>query len=385
MKMRSAFGVLLLSFSVVGAAGCAGPDEVTLGAILSLEGAAALSGNSIWRGIQVAVDEVNAAGGVDVQEGGNPVPLRIEMRDAQSDPQIGLQHARELINMGLPAVIGSDSSDVTLAIADLFQQEQVILLSPSSSTPALSEKGSYIYRNFPSNELEAINTANYIYNVAGIHEVDIIGSQSEFGLGIQRSFIERFRALGGRVEQLETFPAEATDVSRQVGELSDTRAGGVYIAGYTLETARVAQALREAGVDLPLFGTGAIFPGELIRVAGDAVQGLVYPTVAFDPYGSEEEGVRRFVAAYRNKFGEDFDVYAAHGYDAVLILVQAIEQDGLRPNNISFYLNAMNPFLGAAGATTFDDRGNARKFHRMFKIEGARAVAIDQPGAEVQQ
>ena len=72
-----------------------------------------------------------------------------------------------LVEAGVPAVIGSDSSDVTLAIADLFQQSEVVLISPSSSTPALSNKGSFIFRNFPSDDLEAVNTANHIYNVAG--------------------------------------------------------------------------------------------------------------------------------------------------------------------------------------------------------------------------
>ena len=85
-------------------------------------------------------------------------------------------------------------------------------MSPSSSSPALNDKGSFIYRNFPSDELEAVNTANHIYNEAGIHSVDIISSQSEFGLGIKRAFIERFRMLGGTVTVQETFETEPLDV-----------------------------------------------------------------------------------------------------------------------------------------------------------------------------
>ncbi len=377
MKMRSAWTVLFLTIALLGVSACGGPDIVQLGAIVSLEGSAASYGNAIWNGIQVAVAEINAVGGIDVGEGGTRIPLEVIMRDAKSDPQIGLQVAQELIDMGVPAVIGADSSDVTLTIADLFQDSGVILLSPSTSTPELSEKGSYIYRNFPSDELEAVNTANHIYNVAGIREVDIIGSQSEFGLGIQRAFIERFRMLGGRVETTETFEAGATDVSNQAANLVGTGAGAIYISGYSEETATVARAVRDAGIDVPLFGTGAILADELVAAGGDAVEGLVFPTAAFDP-ADDNEAVRRFVQGYRDMFGEGFDVYSAHAYDAVLILAQAIEQDGLRAENMSFYLNAMSPFPGAAGETTFDGDGNARKFHRMFVIQDGQAVRTGQ-------
>ena len=129
MIKRSTLAVLLILG--IATAGCGGPSEVVVGAILSLEGSAAPYGNSISRGIELAVEQINAAGGIDVEEGGVRVPLRVELRDAKSDAQIGIQIAQELIDMGVPAVIGSDSSDVTLAIADLFQQAGVVLLSPS--------------------------------------------------------------------------------------------------------------------------------------------------------------------------------------------------------------------------------------------------------------
>jgi branched-chain amino acid transport system substrate-binding protein len=116
----------------------------------------------------------------------------------------------------------------------------------------------------------------------------------------------------------------------------------------------------------------------LIAEGGEAVEGLVYPTPAFDP-DSDDPAVREFIERYRGMFGESFDVYAAHGYDAVLILVQAIEQEGYSPDGISFYLNAMNPFPGAAGETTFDEDGNARKFHRMFVIRNGEAVPYVAP------
>lgn len=379
MKETGRCAVLLVA--ALAGASCGGMSEVQIGAIISLSGSAAPYGQSIWRGIEVAVEQVNAAGGVDVASAGTRIPLTIVQRDAGSDPQLGLQQAQELIDMGIPAVIGAVSSDVTLAVADLFQQSEVVLLSPSTSTPALSDKGSYIYRNFPSDELEAVNTANHIYNVAGIHSVDVVSSQSGFGLGIKRAFIERFRMLGGRAMAQISFEADAADVTTHIEDLVGSEADGIYIAGYTAETARAAQAIRAAGIELPLFGTGATLPEELVAEGGEAVEGMVFPTQAFDP-DSDEELVRRFISGYREMHGEGFDVYAAHGYDAVLILVQAIEQEGYSGANISFYMNAMNPFPGAAGETSFDEDGNAQKFHRMLMIRDGQAVPFTAAPAE---
>lgn len=373
MKTRNTWAVVLMLGAIV-MTGCGTVTEVQLGAVLSLQGRASSYGQAIQRGIEVAVDKVNAEGGVGIADSGTRVPLSVLVRDAQSDPQIGLQVARELIDMGHTAVIGSDDSAVTLAIADLFQRSEVVLISPSSSTPALRGKGSYIYRNYPSDEFEAVSIASYIYNVAGTDEVHVISSQSEYGLGIKNAFIARFRALGGDAEIQVSFPAEEPDVGARLEDLAATKAGGIYIAGYSNETAAIARMLRDAGIDLPLFGTGAILPDELVAAGGDAVEGLVFPTVMFD---AEEEPTADFIAAYRNKFGSDPDIYAAHGYDAVLIIVQAIEQEGLSSDNISFYMNAMNPFPGAAGSTKFDQDGNAQKFHRMWVIDNGQARALE--------
>ena len=361
----------MLTLAVVGMAGCGEVSEVQLGALLSLEGRASSYGQSIQRGIEVAVDRVNAAGGVDVGGNGTRVPFSVIVRDVQSDPQIAVQLAQEFIDLGLPAVIGSDSSSVTLAIADLFQQSEVVLISPASSTLALNDKGDYIFRNYPSEYFEAVTLANYIYNVAGIRKVHVARSQSEFGLG--NAFIARFRTLGGGVEAQVSFPADQPEalIGADIEDLAATDADGIYIAGYSDETAATARVLRDAGIELPLFGTGAILPDELVEVGGDVVEGLVYPMVTFD---AEEDVTAEFIAAYRNKFGGDPNVYAAHGYDATLIIVQAIEQEGPTASNISFYMNAMNPFPGAAGSTKFDADGNAEKSHRIWAIEEGEAV-----------
>jgi branched-chain amino acid transport system substrate-binding protein len=341
-----------------------------------MTGSAAAYGNAIWQGVELATELVNGRGGVDVGSSGTRVPLVVHLRDCQSDPRLGVEQARELVALGALAVIGSDSSDVTLGMAPIFEENHVILLSPSSSSPKLTEAGDYIYRNFPSDALEAVNLANHIYNVDRIDEVAIIASQSEFGLGVKNSFIARFRTLGGRILAEETFPPNAQNYQAQVAGIAAVDPPAVFIAAYSFRTGAVARALRDAGVEARLYGTGAVRVENTVQTGGDAVEGLVFPAPAFEPDLAEEH-MRLFISEFRDRFGVTPGIYAAQGYDAVNILVQAIEQAGTRPEDIRFYLNTMNPYEGVAGTTVFDENGDVRKFHRMYVIQNRVAVPVD--------
>ena len=367
-----------IALLAVGSVACAeeSPD-VKIGIIVSLTGSGAPYGNSIQRGAELAIGEINAAGGMEVFERGQK-PITVVTRDVQSDGAVGVQAAREMIDTGVVAAIGADVSDVTLAIAPLFQAASVVLMSPSSSAPKISDAGDFIYRNYPSDELEALGAADHIFNATGLREAAIIAQQTEFGLGQKNSFIERFRMLGGREIGQESYPATASedDFARIAESIEASDPPAVYIAGYTPDTVAVARALRAAGSDAALFGTASILPAELQEGDFADVEGLQFPLASWDPL-SVDENVRRFVAAFQGQYGMEPDVYAAHAYDAMNILALAIREAGLDPQELRFYLNGMNPYPGVTGATDFDDKGDVRKFHRMYEIRNGVAVSIE--------
>ena len=370
--------ITAISLLAAASVGCAeeSPD-VKIGLIVSLSGSGSPYGNSIQRGVDLAVKEINADGGVQVFESGQK-PITLISRDVESDPGVGIQAAREIIDGGVVAAIGSDISDVTLAIAPLFQESSVVLMSPSSSAPKLSDAGDFIYRNYPSDDLEALNTADHIFNKSGLREAAVIAQQSEFGLGQKTAFIQRFRTLGGREIGQESYPATVTgeDYTRIAQSIEATDPAAVYIGGYTADTAAVAVALRAVGSDSALYGTGAFLPAELQDGDLAGVEGLRFPLPAWEPGGSDEN-VRRFVAAFEGQYQMTPDVYAAHAYDAVNILALAIHEAGLDPQELRFYLNGMNPYPGVTGPTDFDDNGDVRKFHHMYEMRDGVPVAID--------
>jgi len=377
--MRRASSLALVAAVALGTVACGAPEspDVKLGAILSLQGSGAPYGQSIQRGVEMAVEQINAAGGVNVFEVGQK-PLTLIVHDSKSQPAVGVQVAQELIDAGVVAAIGADVSDVTLAVAPVFQAAEIILMSPASSTPKLSNAGNFIYRNFPSDDLEALNTADHVFNVVHVSEAAVIAQQSEFGLGQKNSFIQRFRLLGGRALGQESYPVDASleTIAMHVERLLAEDPPAIYIAGYAADTALVARAIRDAGSDAALFGTGAVLPADLIAAGGDAVEGLAFPQAPFDIEGGADH-VRQFVADYQAKYGMMPDVYAAHGYDAVQMIAQAIDQAGTDPQEMRFYLNSMNPYEGLAGITAFDEHGDVRKFHTMYGIQDGVAVQLE--------
>ena len=372
--MRRTLLALAIAGSALGLFACgAEKPEVEIGALLSLTGVGAAYGTPVQQAIELAVEKINADGGLALEGGAKP--LRVIFRDDEGSPARALQAASELIEQGVQAVIGGGTSDVALAIAPLFEESRVLLLSPSASTPKLTRAGDYTYRNFPSDELEAINIADYVYNKLSIQEVALVANQIEFGLGIKNAFIGRFRLLGGRLLNQTTYPPDATDFSEAIEALREADPPAVYIAGYSLDTAAVAVAVRAAGLEAVLLGTSAVVPRLLVAAGGEAVEGLVYPLPAYDPE-SGTPYMRTFVSGFQQKYGQVPGVYAAHGYDLLNILAEAMEQRGVTASEMRLYLNSMNAFEGAAGSTKFNENGDVRKFHRMYRITGGREVPV---------
>ena len=342
-------------------AGLACPEQdptIRFGAIVSLGDDPGGAGQSIKNAIELAVEAVQAEGGIEID--GERQPLALILRDAKGSAEIATRIAREFIDSDIQAVVGPYLSHVTLGVAPLFQEAGVVLLSPAASTPKLTRAGDYIFRNFPSDELEAINSADYVYNKAGVREILVIGNQSEFGLGVKNAFIGRFRILGGRVIEQVTYEPDAADFAGVVSRIEGGNQTAIYIAGYSADTAALAVALRAAEIEAPLFGTGAVLPQTVVELGGEAVEGLVFPQPYYEPE-SDQEFVRTFVTRYRQRYGQEPDLYAAHAYDAVFILTQAIQERGRSASQIRFYLNSMNPFEGAGGTTKVQRRRRCTK------------------------
>ncbi len=354
---------------LLGVPACSRP--IVVGAIVSDTGAAAPYGEKVRRGLELALEEARAGGGVGAR-------IRLVYRDDATNPEIGAQVVRELIDEEhVRLVIGAVSSPVTLGIAPICQRGRTLLLSPTASSPEITRAGDWVYLNYPSDTLEGTSLADFARDI-GLERVVVLAVRNEYGAGLSKVFAEHFagdsRQVVARLAFLEGDADDFPSLAAQVAALSPD---GVYLAGYADDTAQILRALREAGYRSVVLGTSSVTE-DAVRRAGPAAEGLVFPEVAFDPR-STRRATRSVVAAYRAKYHEDPDSFAAHAYDALKVMVLAIERGGSAdPESVRRGLDSIDDYAGASGQVAFDENGDVVQYPRMFIVQHGQAEPYDR-------
>jgi branched-chain amino acid transport system substrate-binding protein len=352
------------------ATGCS--SEVKIGAVISKTGAVAPYGHQVTRGIDLALEQANAEGGF------NGAPIQVIYRDDATNPEKGREAILDLINNeDVEMVIGAISSPVTLEIAPICEKERVILLSPTSSAPSISEAGEYIFRNYPSDILEGTAMADFAKE-RGVRRVAILALDNEFGAGLTEVFTRRFQSKSRKV--VKTFRIDETKTpayAEMIAELKELEPQGIYLVAYVEVLAELLQQIRAAGMDCLLMASGSVTE-QLSQLAGEAAENLVYPQPSFDP-NTNEPVVKKFVEAFRAKYDREPDIYAAHGYDSLNLLVQAMRKTGFTfPDEIRRGLHGLDNYVGAAGRTQFDERGDVVRYPKIFVIRDGQPVSHEQ-------
>ncbi len=368
----------LVTALALAAVGCS--SETKIGAVISLTGAVGPYGQQVTRGLDLALEEINAAGGV------NGAPLQLIYRDDETNPAKGREVTLDLINNeGIDLIIGAISSTVTVEIAPICEKERVLLLSPTSSTPEISEAGQYIFRNYPSDILEGTAMADFAREL-GVRRAVIVAIDSEFGAGLTQVFSRRFQSKSRRV--LETFriPVDQVDnFDELISDIKQLNPEAIYLVAYLDAMGSLLKQFREAGIESLMMGSGAV-TGQLAQLAGDAADNLVYAQPSFNP-DSEEPPVAAFVEAFRAKYSREPDIYAAHGYDSLKLIVQSIVNVGQTfPDEVKRGLLGLKDYHGAAGRTQFDERGDVVRYPTIFVIQDGQAVdyeKFEQAGGEL--
>ena len=343
-----------------------------IGAIVSRSGAAVEYGERVSRGFDLAVDEINAEGGVDGRR------LELVYRDDSTNADMGLYAARDLVEQErIGVVLGPVSSTVMLRVAPFCERQRVLLLSPSASAPQISEAGEYVFRTYPSDVLEGASMAEFARDL-GLDRVGILAVDNEYGSSLSRVFEGRFQDAGGTIALVQTFvEGDAASRLTAVTGLAAAAPRGVYLAAYGGDVAAILTLLRSSGLRPLVLGTSAVSQ-DIVRQAGAAAENAVFPSASFDA-DAEDVAARRFVTAYRARYQEPPDVYAAHAYDAVQVLAEAARRaESWRPDDLRKAILSIDNHDGASGRMAFDPNGDVMQYPRLFVVRGGQFVAYDR-------
>jgi branched-chain amino acid transport system substrate-binding protein len=346
-------------------------EPLTIGAVLPLTGEAAHWGIPPRNAAELAIDEINAAGGI----GGRKLKFMAE--DDRCQPADGVSAFNKIMaTANPPVIVGAVCSSVTLAIAALAESRKTVLISPASTSPKLTDAGDFIFRVVPSGSLRGKVFAEYLYNERGLRKLAVLYINNEGGIGGSSSFKAQFTQLGGAVVAEESYAQGATDVRAQLTKIKAANADGVMVGSYPPDTVLVLRQAHELQLQQPLFfTTEAVQNPEVLREAGDAANGAVYILAA----PASGEAPEAFTQAYEAKFGKKPELFAAEGYDIVRLVGQAIAADKDKPvsgSSIRDFLYQVRNYKGASGAITFDKNGDVIKPYAIMTIEAGSPRAV---------
>ena len=341
---------------------------IKIGFIGPLTGDAANIGQNAKSAVEIAVEEVNAAGGIDGRM------LEVIYEDGSCNGPKAASAASKLINVDKVAMIlGGACSGETSSFTAAAEQAMVPVLSYCSSAPSISNAGDYIFRNYPSDLYQGAYGAEYIANKLGKKKVAILYVQSDWGSGIKDVFTQKLNELGGSVVAEEGYAQTSKDLRSQLTKIKAAQPELIYFLGYTDASIPGIKQAKELGLTAPLFGADAWDDSKIWQEAGAAGEGAMFSVASAQPSDT-------FKSAMRAKVGNDeIGACSPYAYDAVKIIAKVLEKSGTDRTAIKDELYKVTYTGGVSSdSISFDQNGDpASANYIVKKVSGGKASEIE--------
>jgi branched-chain amino acid transport system substrate-binding protein len=350
----------------------AGDDTIKIGEFASLTGREAVYGQTAHKGTLLAIEEVNAAGGVLGRQ------LELLTEDDQSKSGEAATVVKKLIARDkVIALLGEITSGRTLEAAPICQNAKIPLISPGATAPEVTAKGNYIFRVCFIDPFQGTVMAKFARDSLKIRRVAVLSSVSSAqSVGLAKFFRERFTDGGGTVVLEQKYAEGDKDFRAQLTAIRAAEVEGVYVPGYYAEAALISKQARDLGLTVPLLGVDGWESPELVSVGGPAVEGA-YLSTHYSPE-NQSPGVVAFNERYRRRWGGDSNALSALGYDSAMVLVDALRRAGTTDGaKLRDTLAATRDFAGATGLITFDAQRNPTKSAVVLTVKHGRFVYVE--------
>jgi branched-chain amino acid transport system substrate-binding protein len=371
--------VLSVAATVAALSACS--SKPVVGILLPMTGDAAPYGESMKNGIDIALEQAKAE---------LPAGFRVVWGDDATDPATGAAELRRMAGDGARLVVAGTTSDTAHALLPLLEELDVIAISPSASDPSLTKDSRRFFRVFASDELEGRRAGRFLYDDQDKSSVLIYAEDSAQARGIEPPFRQVFeQAMGGRVVgrvlvDQAGWQREASDL------LAAARPESIYIIAYGEKTIEVLRHLREQGYQGLICAGSAFYTNQIVEAHPDLVEGVFFPQPAFD-IKSESPLAQEFIATYRQRYRHDPDIYAAHAYDAMRVVLWVINQTKVYATSEirKTLAYGIKEFPGVTGIIQFNDYGDVHHNPIMFIIKDGDVLNyeryIDEEKAKIRE
>jgi branched-chain amino acid transport system substrate-binding protein len=341
--------------------------QIKIGEVDPLTGGISQFGISCHQGYLLALEEANQAGGVLGQR------IELVTEDDQSKPGECATVVRKLIGEDkVVGLLGDATSSATLEGAPIAQNSKVPMITPTATNPKITEVGDYIFRVCFLDEFQGRVLARFAREKLNAKTAAILTDvKQDYSVDLTKFFKEEFTKSGGSITREQSYSTGDTDFRAQLTTLRAAKPDVVYVPGYYQEVALIVKQARQVGLTMPFIGCDGWANQSLLTIGGKALDGC-YLTNHFSP-DDPAPAVQKFVEKYKSKYGSVPDTFAALGYDAARILIDAIKRAGsAEPSAIRDALAKTSGFEGCTGTIGFDANRNATKAALVLTIKDGK-------------
>lgn len=346
--------VAFLILSILGGS-CKADEPILLGLSVKLTGARGELGVEIRNGAQLAVEQINANGGIN----GRPIEL-ITVND-KGDHATAQQVDADLLDQNVVAIIGHVTSSQTAAALPQMNEAKTILFSPTSTSDLFNAQDDYFFRSTLSTTQWGTEMANYIYQTLGPVKISGIydSTNAEFTTYLWQAFQEQFTSLGGQIGSSYEYTSDQTEIKPLMEQVSQDDADGILFIVAAVDQALMAQYGRQMGMKAEYYSSLWAHTNELLQKGGSAVEGITL----FSTFNTEDEN--KIYLDFANQFEQDYgyppDLFSVSGYEAVIILAKALEKTGGKAEGLKEALSEIGTVESVLGPITLDAYGDATR------------------------
>jgi branched-chain amino acid transport system substrate-binding protein len=333
---------------------------IRIGHAAATSGPIAHLGKDNENGARMAVEELNAKGGVLIA--GKKYKVELLAEDDAADPRQGTAVAQKLVDARVQGVIGHETSGTTIPASRIYYDAGIPQISPSASNPKYTLQGyNTAFRNVANDVQLGAALARYAVQTQQAKRIAVIDDRTAYGKGLADEFVKNVKKTGGAIVSQQFTNDKATDFSAILTAIKASKPDLIFFGGMDAVSGPMLRQMKQLGLPVKFMGGDGMCSDSLARLAGDGMRDeQVYCAEAGGVEPAQEKGMEDFRAAYKKRYGIEVMTYAPYAYDALMTMVEAMQQAGSPEPAKYLPVLAKIRHKGVTGNIAFDAHGDVK-------------------------
>jgi branched-chain amino acid transport system substrate-binding protein len=347
-------------------------QTIKIGAVLPLSGPIAQYGNYMKQGLELAI--LDAMSDERIQK--NEIELIIE--DAQADPRKSVDAFNKLLNIDNIVACIPATSGVTLALKPIANKNKIILINASAISSEIEDEDDFVYSILPNADEEGAFLAEVAYDTLKYTRAAIIYRKDASGESFKDSFNSRFTELGGIVNFIESHQPNTDSFRKIINKLTNSKNELVFVASWGPEVALFCKQAAELGLNRQIITYETFNSPKVLEIAGNSANGVIFCSPTFDE-NSPNPNIQQFKTKVEKAFNQsEINYYIAAHYDAMMLLINAIENGNETSVEIRHYLSELNSYEGITGKMYFNENGGVKMALDLYEVKNEKFVRFQR-------